>query len=105
MLIQVAGNPYDISILLLSIWRTVYPTEASCVPLCQKRIYFEGCSSGAVSDMWNQSPQLQQALKAWQTFATRSMSLRVHDKERSQVHDGQGMIPLAHGSFDNDVEV
>jgi len=29
----------------------------------------------------------------------------VHDKDRAQVHDGQRVIPLAHGSFDNDVEV
>jgi hypothetical protein len=55
--------------------------------------------------MWNESPQIQQALKAWQTFATRSLSGRVHDQDRSQVYDGQGVIPLAHGSFDNDVEV
>jgi hypothetical protein len=62
-------------------------------------------ASGAVPDMWNESPQIEQALKAWQTFATRSLSLRVHDQDRAQVHDGQGVIPLAHGSFDNDVEV
>jgi hypothetical protein len=62
-------------------------------------------ASGEVPDMWNQSPQIQQALKAWETFATRSLSLRVHEKDRSQVSDGQGVIPLAHGSFDNDVEV
>jgi hypothetical protein len=28
-----------------------------------------------------------------------------HGKERAEVPTGQGSIPLAHGSFDNDVDV
>ena len=61
---------------------------------------------GAPADkMWNRSEL--DAVEQWQRFAERQAGeLRVHGKERARVAEGPGsFIPLAHGSFDNDLEV
>jgi hypothetical protein len=55
--------------------------------------------------MWNADKEIGKSLATWQKFAGSAISLRIHDKKRAQVWDGQGDIPLAHGSFDNDVDV
>ena len=57
------------------------------------------------ADMWNVDKEVGKSLSTWQKFAASEISLRIHDKKRAQVWDGQGDIPLAHGSFDNDVDV
>ncbi len=53
---------------------------------------------------WNDEPETRRALEEW---AKRSagMGLRLHDKSREYVSTGTGQIRLAHGSFDNDVDV
>lgn len=48
-------------------------------------------------------PDLTTTVKEWQTFWGKQ-NLPVQHKE-AHVSDGVGSIPLAHGSFDNDVEV
>lgn len=65
----------------------------------------EGAWSAAAEtpDMWNQATQVDVA--AWRKFAGTIVPLTVHGTERAEVWDGQGKIPLAHGSFDNDAEV
>lgn len=57
----------------------------------------------AKPDLWNQRT-LNEVAK-WQQLATGLNPPRVHGKERARISDGQGLIRLAHGSFDNDVEV
>lgn len=54
-------------------------------------------------DLWNQ--RTLNDLAKWQQLAKGLKAPRVHGKERARISDGQGLIPLAHGSFDNDVEV
>jgi hypothetical protein len=44
------------------------------------------------------------SVEAWAPLGSR-MSLRLHGKRREYVSTGAGRIRLAHGSFDNDVEV
>jgi len=55
-------------------------------------------------DQWSNDPSSQHALEEWAELS-RGMSLRLHDKSRKYVSTGAGQIKLAHGSFDNDVEV
>jgi hypothetical protein len=45
------------------------------------------------------------SLRRWQGFWGSSNPLSPHGGKSEHVWDGQGYIPLAHGSFDNDVEV
>ena len=54
-------------------------------------------------DMWNRSKLTD--VKDWRKFATAKVKLRVHDKKRANISNGQDLIRLAHGSFDNDVDV
>jgi hypothetical protein len=54
-------------------------------------------------DQW--SPGAQKSLEEWRGFAQRGVRLRRHGRERADVPTGRGSIPLAHGSFDNDVAV
>jgi len=54
-------------------------------------------------DQWN--PRKAQDVKAWREFMGGMQTVRVHTKDRAKVFDGQEYISLAHGSFDNDVEV
>jgi hypothetical protein len=55
-------------------------------------------------DQWSNDPTSKEALQQWAKLS-RGMSLRLHDKSREYVSTGAGQIKLAHGSFDNDVEV
>jgi hypothetical protein len=54
-------------------------------------------------DMWNRDTLID--VTNWRKFAKSEVGLKVHTKGRTKVSDGQEFIPLAHGSFDNDVEV
>lgn len=54
-------------------------------------------------DMWNRDTLID--VTNWRKFAKSEVGLKVHTKGRAKVSDGQELIPLAHGSFDNDVEV
>ena len=52
-------------------------------------------------DLWNKKGL--KSIDQWRKFAKGKMHLEVHTNP--QVNDGQEMIPLAHGSFDNDIAV
>lgn len=54
-------------------------------------------------DHWNGDDQ--KSLASWRTFANKGIRVRTHGRDRAEVPTGHGSIPLAHGSFDNDVEV
>jgi hypothetical protein len=54
-------------------------------------------------DMWQRDTQGD--VKSWRQFAGEAVPRRVHTKERAEVWDGQEHVSLAHGSFDNDLEV
>ena len=58
----------------------------------------------APQDHWSNDPDAQTALQNWAASATR-ISLQLHGKQRKYVATGADRIPLAHGSFDNDVVV
>jgi len=58
----------------------------------------------APEDQWSNEPGIQEALANWSNMA-KGMSLRLHGKRREYVSTGSGQIRLAHGSFDNDIEV
>lgn len=55
-------------------------------------------------DQWAGDPNSKDALEKWARLS-RDMGLRLHGKSREYVSTGGGQIRLAHGSFDNDVEV
>jgi hypothetical protein len=55
-------------------------------------------------DQWSGDPASQQALQDWAALSAK-MTLRLHTKKREHVSTGADQIRLAHGSFDNDVEV
>ena len=59
--------------------------------------------SAQSQDMWNKV--YSDDIKQWRDYTAEIKFLNVHSKERSQIWDGQEMIPLAHGSFDNDIDV
>lgn len=61
-------------------------------------------SSAVPQDQWSNDPASRRALVDWSALA-KNMSLRLHGKKREYVSTGAGQIKLAHGSFDNDVEV
>ena len=55
-------------------------------------------------DQWN--ARKAQDVKEWREFMGGMQTVKVHKKEdRAKVFDGQEYISLAHGSFDNDVQV
>ena len=58
----------------------------------------------APEDQWSNDPGIRAILTEWSGIAA-GMSLRLHGKRREYVSTGAGRIKLAHGSFDNDVEV
>jgi len=58
----------------------------------------------APEDQWSNDPGIRAILAEWSGIAA-GMSLRLHGKRREYVSTGAGRIKLAHGSFDNDVEV
>jgi hypothetical protein len=55
-------------------------------------------------DKWAGDADSNAALAAWLAIA-KPMTVRYHDRKRQRVPTGTGTIPLAHGSFDNDIEV
>lgn len=55
-------------------------------------------------DQWSSNPDIQAALTSWADMAS-DISLHLHSKQREYVSTGSRHIPLAHGSFDNDVKV
>ncbi|MDZ4262596.1 MAG: C1 family peptidase, partial [Pseudomonadota bacterium] len=57
-------------------------------------------------DQWSSDDGVQEALKEWPTYS-QGMTVRLHDKTRKKVLSkvGGDPIKLAHGSFDNDIEV
>lgn len=59
---------------------------------------------GMPEDHWSSDPVSQQALKTWASLA-KGMRVELHGRKRAYVSTGAGQIRLAHGSFDNDVEV
>jgi hypothetical protein len=59
--------------------------------------------AGAPQDQWSSDHEAQASLAAWSELAA-GMSLRLHGK-REYVSTGATQIRLAHGSFDNDVDV
>jgi hypothetical protein len=61
-------------------------------------------TDAAPQDQWSKEPGVKDTLTAWSKLGT-SMSLHLHSKRREYVSTGAGRIKLAHGSFDNDVEV
>jgi len=54
-------------------------------------------------DQW--SPGSRKSVDTWRAFAERVVRVRAHGRERAEVPTGRGSIPLAHGSFDNDIVV
>ncbi|MHB8763620.1 MAG: C1 family peptidase [Deferrisomatales bacterium] len=54
-------------------------------------------------DLWNRKTEA--SVDQWRAFAAGGAQVRVHGRDRAKVSDGQGLISLAHGSFDKDVEV
>lgn len=52
---------------------------------------------------WN--PRYTADVKKWRGFMGGMGTVTVHTKARAKVYDGVEYIPLAHGSFDNDVTV
>jgi hypothetical protein len=54
------------------------------------------------TDMWD--PDTVQDVEAWQQLVAGKLKAIRYDKAH-RVNDGVAMIPLAHGSFDNDLDV
>jgi len=59
--------------------------------------------SAQSEDMWNKV--YDDEIKTWRDYASEIKFLNIHSKDRSQIWDGQELISLAHGSFDNDIDV
>lgn len=57
----------------------------------------------AAPAQWN--PRTAGDVAGWQAFMGGMGTVRIHSRDRAKVFDGQEYIPLAHGSFDNDVVV
>lgn len=61
---------------------------------------------GKAEDQWSSDDDVKKALNSWGPYINK-ISLRVHDKSRKKVLSqvGGNPIKLAHGSFDNDIDV
>lgn len=66
----------------------------------------EGAWNKSLKDIWsNENRKLvEKNINDWLATSA-GVSLRLHDKSRERVSTGSSTIKLAHGSFDNDVEV
>ncbi len=64
----------------------------------------EGAWNKSLKNIWARDPLTQSAIDNWLQIS-KGATLRLHDKKREFVSTGQSQIRLAHGSFDNDVEV
>jgi len=62
-------------------------------------------TDAAPRGQWSEEPFVAAALKQWQGFAAGMPEPHCHGKKRAYVSTGAGQIKLAHGSFDNDIEV
>ncbi len=58
----------------------------------------------APEGQWSRAPDVDATLAEWSGLAA-GMTLELHGRRREYVSTGAGRIRLAHGSFDNDVEV
>ncbi len=56
-------------------------------------------------DHWHDDKPTRNALEDWKQFADSGVKVRWHDRKRKYVWTGIRQIRLAHGSFDNDIEV
>ena len=61
-------------------------------------------SKGMPEDQWSSDPESQKAIQDWAALGGK-MKWQLHGRRREYVSTGSGRIRLAHGSFDNDVEV
>ena len=59
----------------------------------------------AQQGQWNDDADVAASLVEWAAFSSQGVKLKLHSKKRKYVSTGASQIPLAHGSFDNDVEV
>ena len=91
-------GPYGKSLLYL-VSRALEQSHKTPI-LGMEAVWKESAQS---EDMWNRAYLNQ--IKAWRDYATEIKSLQVHGKDRAKIWDGQELIPLAHGSFDNDIDV
>ncbi|MFT3929138.1 MAG: C1 family peptidase [Spongiibacteraceae bacterium] len=64
----------------------------------------EGAWNKTLKNIWARDKFAQDAVDTWLQLST-GTSLRLHNKSRKFVSTGSNQIRLAHGSFDNDVEV
>ena len=64
----------------------------------------EGAWNKSLKNIWSRDAFAQEAVDAWLKIS-QGVNLRLHDKQRRFVSAGSTQIKLAHGSFDNDVEV
>jgi hypothetical protein len=55
-------------------------------------------------DQWTKDSSIEKELNRW-VSSSREISLKLHRKQREYVSTGSGRIKLAHGSFDNDIQV
>lgn len=58
-----------------------------------------------LDDLWNANPAIQKQLSQWRDFVGKDHSqlLSIHDEK--SVTDGVKDMPIAHGTFDNDIDV
>ncbi len=61
-------------------------------------------SKGMPDDQWSNDPESQRSIQDWAALGSK-MTRQLHGKKREYVSTGGGRIKLAHGSFDNDVQV
>ena len=59
----------------------------------------------APPDLWSNAPEVAADLAEWAGHAATIGGVRLHGKRRATVPAGAERIKLAHGSFDNDIEV
>ncbi|MFN3544082.1 MAG: C1 family peptidase [Thiobacillus sp.] len=59
----------------------------------------------APPDLWSSAPEIAADLAEWAGHAAAVGAVRLHGKRRATVSTGADRIKLAHGSFDNDIEV
>jgi hypothetical protein len=62
-------------------------------------------SAAAPEGQWSNAPDVMADLAAWSGYASNMPAPRLHGKRREYVPTGASRIKLAHGAFDNDIEV
>jgi hypothetical protein len=94
------GGPYGKSLLYL-VSRALETRHKT--PLLGMEWAWKG--DAAPEGHWAKAPDVGAALKEWSGHAADIPPPRLHGKRREYVSTGAGRIRLAHGSFDNDIEV